>query len=471
MGIRRYALSVMVGTAVAALLVACGGGSSGDTSSSSGETSESGTQSILSLSQVSDLPVVDLSEFDVRAAASSAQSIISQAAVSRSQDTGDASIAGCEYDALFSELARQSAIAAAYTCYAQTAAELQSEIKIGTDKYAYYSIAVPALSTGESVGAASELLVRVGKFDDTLKLEMCLNDALVYHYSVTADRDALALAGTVIATASTQSYEDIHSIAFDLTFASEDDVPGSGTFSYEDVKTAQFDIAFTGSAGEGEFVLDYQGDGLGDGVAALDGFATLVSPDAGDEVTAQLYALLDGDVATANYRVEGFYEAFSVAVLGALGVDEGALEDDATYCFDANVKALADAAAEAGAACDTANNPACYGLVESEDGSCDFKITHTASSFDPATAEFPVVDSSESPFADAVGEMLLSKSGDVTVSFGEDAWDCKTQGQVTDLNLALKDFSACKAYLKTAFPDALPGSCVKDFDEGHLIPQ
>ncbi len=187
------------------------GGSSSSSSSDSGGGSGTGTSSgEASTASLATVPSVDISNLDVSQSSSSSSSLTAGLVVNESKETsaddkkkglaqekavGDSSRAGCETNAHKNEMVRNSQQVQLDRCYAE-AMETAGLITIPTGSFALYSITPPSeakdnqgkacdgipadhtdevaacKSGGEGPGAEG-MLVRIGRFDKDLRVDLC----------------------------------------------------------------------------------------------------------------------------------------------------------------------------------------------------------------------------------------------------------------------------------------------------------
>ena len=383
-----------------------------------------------------------------------ADSLSAKSLLLRTQTVGEAAISACGTRDATTELTRQAALLAAYTCYIQEAATLAPEILPESGDYATYEITVPALSTGQSLTGSNTLQMRVGRFDTTMRFDLCLEEALVAHYQVTGSVSALTFSGNATFKGQTQTFDDLATLEFELAFANLNTVPTTGTLGYADVASATLSLSSASERSVGTATLGYDQDSA---TNTLEAALNIIDDDT--DVSLALAAMVDAEVGSANYRMSGYYPVFTADELIELGVPQTALEAGLTYCFDPDIKAFADEAQETCAA--DPNNPLCYGLLEEDGSTCAFD-EDAVTAFDTQSGE--LLDDAESPYASEVAAATLPTAVAVSVSFGDDAWACSLGSDVVTLDLSDGDFSQCTDYLQTAFPDEAAAPCLRALD-------
>lgn len=188
---RKKLLSLFASIAMVAIWAGCGGSSS---------TPAATTASTASVESLSSIPTMDLSSYDSSEGASADITALLNQSKSITKglgeglrDVGKSSRAGCEANMHKKEVFRMSQQAQLDRCYAE-AMETAGLITIPAGSYSIYSVTPPEMSAEEKAamcanipaerdderaeceeGGEKTMLMRIGKFDNELRIDICSN--------------------------------------------------------------------------------------------------------------------------------------------------------------------------------------------------------------------------------------------------------------------------------------------------------
>lgn len=295
----RIGAIIALGVAMGAYM-AMGCGSSGSATAGSGSTGSGSTASAGSLSTV---PSIDLSNYDSTTSASSdisapekdvsaAKSVGLKVAETKPHQVGLGSRAGCEYNMHKLEVFRHSQEAQLDRCYPE-AMEKGGLITIPTGSYAYYSVSKPAetaeershkcegipadmaaerakCAEGKEGAGAGEMRLRIGRFDNELRVNLCQAGVETSSgvYTVTSGASGATAGIQAVNTRSFNGHDD--KIRFTATGkglkAITDGIPTEWDSTEGDMSAS---VAVSGGFGSGTNSYDYNPNTR---VATLNGY-------------------------------------------------------------------------------------------------------------------------------------------------------------------------------------------------------
>lgn len=204
---------LMMGVTIATCVsfAACGGGGGG--TGGTGEESGGGT-GVASVDSLNSIPSVDLSQYDSSQSSTGnlATRGVKSASVSKAFGenigaVGGTSRAGCEQNMQKQEVFRMSQMAQMERCYPEAMERIGLIGAIPSGSYAYYRIAPPEMAADQQTGMCDDIpaerteeraaceadasggpktiLLRLGKIDDALHIDMCEGDPASHINSAT----------------------------------------------------------------------------------------------------------------------------------------------------------------------------------------------------------------------------------------------------------------------------------------------